>query len=278
MRQRLILVGLLAFVFAGPVQAGIFRKSPKPDPAVYVPALIQTLKSEKDERGRVAAANALRDYDAKAFPEILPALIDALANDSSTSVRAEAAESIGRIRPISTQAGYALEQAKANDKDLRVRIAARTALLQYRVLGYFVGVKDDLMVQTAEPPLAPETGEKSASGATVLRPTPSPMPVVGPVAPPTTPKLGGPGLPAPAVRPNPQTGEPPLANPAAPAPTVTAQPRSAPPIITIPPVPTSPVGPPKAGPSLPPPKELPGSLDSPKSSNPGPALPPPPKG
>lgn len=253
MLNRLFLVpALLALALAAPSQAGLFRKTDKPDPAVQVPALIQVLKTEKDEKIRAAAAGALREFDAKAFPDILPALTEALTADPNSSVRSEAAESIGKIRPISSQAGYALEQAIATDKSLPVRLSARTALLQYRILGYFAG-KADLAVQTAEPPLAAGAG-KPAPGSTVLRPTPSPIPVGAPVPPPAA----RPGMPAGqgmAPRPTPQTGEPPLAD-RDPAPVLTGQPKAPAPVITIPttpardpiiPVPTVPRdGPPPA--------------------------------
>ena len=277
-RQHLIFATLILFVFASASQAGIFRRSAKPDPAVHVPALIQTLKTDTDERARAQAASALREYDAKTFPEILPTLIDALGGDKSPSVRAEAADSIGRIRPITAQAGYALEQARDNDKYLAVRISARTALFQYRILGYFTGVKDDVAMQTAEPPLAKATEVAGIPGSTVLRPTPSPVPVPGPVAPPNAVKPITPARPELTPKPTPETGEPPIADPSKPAPKLTSQPPGGTPVVTIPPpAPRS-----NTKPNLPAPKELPPGLDkpAPKPAKPiedGPTLGPPPK-
>ena len=187
MLYRLLLASFLAFTCASASEAGPFRKTNKPDPATHVPLLLQVLRTHTDERARETAANSLREYDAKAFPEILPALIEALTTDKSSSVRSEAAESIGKIRPISIQAGYALEQAIANDKSPLVQLAAREARLKYRLLG-IVTTKADLATQTVEPPLATATDEKSLAGETVLRPTPSPIPATGPVAPPPAPK------------------------------------------------------------------------------------------
>jgi hypothetical protein len=208
-RQRLILATLLTLVITAPSQAGLFRRSSKPDPAVHVPALIQALKTNTEEKARAQAANGLREYDAKVFPEILPTLVEALTNDKSATVRAEAAESIGKVRPITAQAGYALEQAIANDKSLPVRLSARYALLQYRVMGYIAGVKDDVAMETKEPPFAEITQAKTTPSTTVLRPTPSPIPVQGPVIPPivtrptlpTAPALPGTGGPRPKPRP-----------------------------------------------------------------------------
>src|SRR5262249_40361948 len=72
----------------------------------------------------------------KSYPEIMTGLIGALSRDSSASVRSEAAASLGKLRPISQQAGYALEQAQNNDGSLRVRMSARQALFQYHIVGY----------------------------------------------------------------------------------------------------------------------------------------------
>src|SRR5262245_36919332 len=103
---------------------GILRRGPKPNPAEYVPALIKTLSSDFDDRRRADAASGLRDYDLKSFPEIMPALVEALKNDPSVPVRREAAHSIGKMRPISPMGGYALEQAEVADPAIGVRAIA----------------------------------------------------------------------------------------------------------------------------------------------------------
>jgi HEAT repeats len=281
--SRLWAAPLVALALAVPAQAGIFRKTPRPDPAVHVPALIQTLKTDRDERARAAAASDLRDYDAKAFPDVLPTLIEALASDPSSSVRSKAAEAIGKVRPISPEAGYALEQAIENDKSIPVRFSARLAIAQYRVLGFLGAGKGEMTVQTGEPPLAVATTNKGMPGGTILRPTPSPVPVPGPVltAPPgpkptaPSPSPGGQGM-----APRPQTGEPPLAEPTRPrmpTPVLTAQPRAPAPVITIP-SPARDAGPPvPAGPTLPAPKPLPSGVEKPATpAVQGPTLSPPP--
>jgi hypothetical protein len=260
----------------------MFRKSAKPDPATHVPALIQTLKTG-DDKARANAASELHEYDGKAFPEILPALMDALANDSNPSVRAEAAESIGKVRPISPQAGYALEQARSNDKNTMVKIAARTALMKYRILGVIGGKSEAGPMQTAEPPLAAGLSTKGTPGGTILRPTPAPVPVSGPVSPPATRPIS-PALPpgSEGLGPRPQTGEPPLADPGRSTPTLTSQPRTPAPIITIPPPPREVISPipsgPATGPTLPAPMSVPDAGKPPATGSSGPALPPPPKG
>lgn len=272
MFRRIFLVPAAALALAVPGQAGVFRKSPRPDPAIHVPALVEALKANKDEKVRAAAAGELDEYDAKAYPDVLPALIEALATDPSVSVRARAAESIGKVRPISAAAGYALERAAADDKSFRVQVSARAALVKYRVLGHIPGVKIDTVVQTTEPPLATGAGPKGNSDGTVLRPTPAPVPVTGPVTPPVLPGAPTPKAPpgSPTVEPPtaPQTGEPPLARPGTPA--VTTAPKEPRPIIVIPsppekgatPTPTVPAS--TGGPTLPPPQPASGPKVPPK--------------
>jgi hypothetical protein len=122
--MMLLRLGMSVVVMAGlaaPAVAGIpfFSRKPKVDPAEQVPSLVLQLKTDKDEAKRAAAAEELRNFDPKAFPEMMTALSDALLKDGSASVRAEAASTIARLRPINPQAGYALEQAAANDPALR---------------------------------------------------------------------------------------------------------------------------------------------------------------
>ena len=145
----------------------IFRK-PRPNPSECVPALIKTLSSDLDDRRRADAASELREYDTKTFPDIIPALAEALKNDASTTVRFEAANSIGKLRPISRVGGYALEQAEKSDPAIAVRVLARNHLRLWVLLhGHIPGrMPDPLEGQTAEPPLA--------------EPLPGPMPKMGP--------------------------------------------------------------------------------------------------
>jgi hypothetical protein len=261
-RNRLLLSALLVLASTVPAAAGPFRRAPKPDPTLQVPALIETLQNDKDEKARARAAAALDEFDAKTFPDILPALAAALATDPSAAVREDAALAIGKIRPITPQAGYALEQALANDKSIQVRLSVRRSLFQYRILGYFGGGNRDLSVQSSEPPLA--SGTPAGPATTVLRPTPSPAPFTPTQAVPT-PVPAGP-------KPTPtQSTEPPVA-PAAPTRLVEVpapgSPTPAPgvltglpkpvPVVVIPPPAREPVSPPPPppidGPALGPPK------------------------
>jgi len=144
-----------------PAPASIFSKRTKPNPNERVPQLIVTVKTDTDEGKRAAAAGELRQFDPNAFPEIVPVLIDVLKNDPKPSVRSEAAQSLSRLRPISQDAGAALEQAASKDAALRVRWQARSALMHYHLGGYHKGKNTPpptgpiLDPRTEEPPLAP---------------------------------------------------------------------------------------------------------------------------
>src|SRR5947209_9729198 len=101
MRYRLLILLMMALLLAPPLHAGILfgRKKEKIDPKQRVPELVSILKSDKDADKRSKAAEELRSYDPAQFPEIIPALIDALQNDPIPVVRVDAAQSLGKLRP-----------------------------------------------------------------------------------------------------------------------------------------------------------------------------------
>lgn len=143
-RHLIFLTLLLTSLVARPVTAGVlFNRQPKPNPAERVPTLVTTLKTDANEHQRHAAAEELRQYDSAAFPEMVQALIEALQRDLRSSVRAEAAQTLGKLRPVSQQVGNALEQAAANDSSMRVRLQARSALWSYHFAGYRSSTKTD---------------------------------------------------------------------------------------------------------------------------------------
>jgi hypothetical protein len=195
-----VVVALL--VVAAPAPAGLFgKKKPKPSPSERVPELIAAVKDDGDENHRQDAAEELRHYDPTAFPAIVPALIEALLMDKKPAVRAEAAQSLGKLRPISREAGQALEQALHNDPSMRVRLQSRSALMQYHWAGYRSG-KDNPPLEAAakDPPGTPPAVNTSAKPAARIAPQPAPQP------------------------PRPTTKEPPLALPINPAPPPAAAP------------------------------------------------------
>jgi hypothetical protein len=176
--SRFLTTSALLALLAGPTSAGIlFKKHAKPDPAKRVPELLLIVKTDPDEHKRASAAGELRQYDTKAFADIVPILADVLRTDAKAGVRLEAAQSLSRIRPVSQEAGLALEQAAASDPALRVRMQARTSLMYYRLSGYHSPKKKDfappktIAGSTAEPPLAdpPPTANKGR-----LAPVPKP--------------------------------------------------------------------------------------------------------
>jgi hypothetical protein len=175
-RLRLGALWLLPVVLlpllAGASSAGVIfgKKNKKPTPNDRVPELLAVIKSDGDESKRAAAAQELRMYDPGQFPMIVPVLVDVLLTDKKPGVRAEAAQSLGKMRPVSQQAGVALEQALNNDVSMRVRLQARSSLLQYHWSGYHNTRKDDLVPQTKEPPLADDKAPPVISTTTLPAP------------------------------------------------------------------------------------------------------------
>jgi hypothetical protein len=206
----------------GPSSAGVIfgKKNKRPTtPVDRVPELLSIVKTDGDESKRAAAAQELRQYDPAQYPGIIPVLVDVLLTDKKPGVRAEAAQSIGKLRPISQQAGTALEQALANDSSMRVRLQARSSLLQYHWSGYHSTKKDDLMPQqTKEPPLADDKTPPVLNTTTlppnIGRITPQPAPRT------QTTSSYRPNPPAllPRMPARPTLKEPPLAPPVSPAP------------------------------------------------------------
>lgn len=208
MRYRvLLLVLFLLPCLALPAQAaGILfgRKKEKVDPKTRVPELISILKTDKDADKRARAAEELRNYEGAHHPEIIPALIDALQADAKPNVRNEAAQSLGKLRPISQAGGEALENATANDSSMRVRLQARNSLLHYHWAGYRSGKKTDV------PPLTPQPDGTKEPPAVVTTPVAPPKTIVLPVPAPVN------KPPSKALTPPvPSSKEPPLAPPPA---------------------------------------------------------------
>jgi hypothetical protein len=161
MRRWLLPVVVLATLICAPysTQAGIFKKSSKPNPAERVPELIGIVKTDKDEHKRESAAEELKQYDPAAFPDIVAVLADVVLTDPSSSVRAEAVDSLAHLRPVTQQAGLALEQVLAKDSSMKVRMQARYSLLQMHWAGYHSSAKEG-PIPTKEP-LAPSKETKA---------------------------------------------------------------------------------------------------------------------
>jgi hypothetical protein len=238
MKSRLLLLLLLLPVIAGPARAGIIfgrKPAPKPSPAEYVPQLIAQVRTDGDENKRAAAIGELRQFDPAQYPDLIPTLIDALHNDKKPYVRAEAAQTLGKLRPLQPQIAAALEQSLAKDWSMRVRLQARSALIQYHWSGVHGAKKDEPPPVLTAPPRGPH-------GQTQEPPLAEPEGKAPPVMPPSV----APPAPAPAPPP--------------PAPVPTPSPEPAPPTGGVKPLPV--------GPSVP-------ATPQPKPEEKGPELPPP---
>jgi hypothetical protein len=224
MKRHMVLLILIGFgLNPATTQAGLFtKKSSKPDPKDRVPELLVIIKKDKDEHKRLAAATELRQYDTSTFPQIVPVLIDVLMTDAKPGVRTEAAESLSKIRPVTKQAGLALEQALEKDPSTRVRLQARYALLQYHWAGYKNSSKDAQVADTKEPPHAPTENPKAIAATAsrkqqkVLKPgaeTPEP-PLAQEQASPPSPTRTSPnkGISAIPVKSSPAKSSPPSTN------------------------------------------------------------------
>jgi len=203
--QRILALVTTAAALATPAQAGFFfgKKKTPVDPNQRVPELLAAVKTSPDEHKRTQAAEELRKYDPQAFPDIVPVLIEVLASDPKPSVRVEAVQTLGKLRPITPAVGQALEQALAKDTSMRVRLQARSSLLQYHWSGYRTPKKDANPPQTGEPPLAPPLPGDSAA--------PSQQPQ--PVAPSGTRPAAAIGPPVSSPMPRSRSEQPPVAVP-----------------------------------------------------------------
>jgi hypothetical protein len=241
---RITLALLTAAALALPAPAGIlFSKKTKPNPAERVPELIVIVKTDKDESKRAAAAEELRQFDPAAYPDMVPVLIDVLMNDAKPAVRVEAAETLGKLRPVSQEAGWALEQAQEKDSSWRVRTKARYVLMTYHWAGYHT-----------DPKLANPKEQTPDKGKVVV--TPPPVAPKPPAIPPIRPTTG-------------ETPAPPLAPTQAPRPLPTG-PSQPPAKLTPAPLPTvPPPAPAKTEPSPLPAIPLPPAGDGPALKGPG---------
>ncbi len=221
---------------------GLFKRrqqAQKAEQPSKVKQLVATLQSDMDERKRRGAAEELRDFDPRNAPEVVPALIGSLQKDPSPAVRIVAVESLGKLKPVSQQAGIAMETALQSDPDEKVREAVKASLWQYHLNGYRPPTNSPFAAQTSEPPLAP----KPTSGFRPITNT------VGKAA-------------------NyPQTAEPPLAKPKPPAPKSSEPPKKSAepprplPKTTLPqPMPSAPTIPPPSSTPPPAPATTPGTL------------------
>jgi hypothetical protein len=215
---RLLLVLGVAALLTWPAPAGfLFFGKTKPNPNERVPQLLSILRTDPDENKRVGAAKELREFDPKVFPGIIHILVDVLKHDQKAAVRVEVVQTLAKLRPISPEAGMALESAE-EDPSWRVRWQARQSLLSYRLSGYRSPPKPEATSQAAPPASKPTTnsapaakrglfgGTSKGSPSLVPNETPPP-PLADPAVPAPKPGFGAKGPSAPA--PQPQVQPPP---------------------------------------------------------------------
>ncbi len=187
----------------------------------------------------------MRTFDPAKFPDIIPALIDALQNDPTPSVRSEAVQSLGKLRPVSQVVGEALEQTLAKDASMRVRLQARSTLLQYHWAGYHSGKKNDVPPLTPTHDPGPVESRKYPPPIETSSSKPPLIPRLWGSKPAPPPVANAPGSPVP---PKVTTNEPPLAPPLVPPAQLTPTQQSGP--TTQPAAPPAPPVP-EEGPKLP---------------------------
>ncbi len=237
---------LLSVAAACPAEGlGLFHRKSKMEPA-RVRLLAEIVRSDPDEKKRKAAVAELAGADPRVHVEVIPTLIAAVRKDASATVRAGAAEVIGRLQVVFPLAGLALETASETDPSPTVRDAARQALWEYHLIGYRsargFGERGE---QTVEPPYArlprvrvpvvaePPTADVVAVVAAVPPSTPDALPPLGlPPGPRVTrlPMPPGARTLLPGVISASPTVEPPLATPV-PGPTPVTNVVSEPPIL-----------------------------------------------
>jgi hypothetical protein len=122
-------------VIVGGLVGGAVAADKKPLSLERMGQLLTILRSDLNEDNRAQAAQELSRADGAQYPEVASYLIEALRHDPKPAVRSEALESLVRLRPITAQAGKAIDAAK-EDASFKVRWKARTASRTYHAAGY----------------------------------------------------------------------------------------------------------------------------------------------
>lgn len=211
--RKLTLMALITLPIAWlpPADAQIFGRKPKTPPEQRVAELIFQAKADPDEHKRTAAAEELREFDGKAFPQIVPTLVDIARSDPKAGVRLEAVSSLAKIRPVSQAAGQTLEWSAAHDDAWKVRWHAKSSLMRYQLAGYHAGKSDANATKAALPPATQEPPLLDSRDNKGVRPSTNPAIVNRTTAPKTfAPQVNAPKN-VPAPTPPPVIGtEPPL--------------------------------------------------------------------
>jgi hypothetical protein len=103
------------------------------DPSRRVHELLTSLRQDPKADRREHAAFSLRSFPADKYFEILPTLVECLAQESEPAVRRAIVQTLGELRPRSAEALEALQHAAEHDPSWRVRQSARWAKRGYKV-------------------------------------------------------------------------------------------------------------------------------------------------
>ncbi|MFN4258649.1 MAG: HEAT repeat domain-containing protein [Gemmataceae bacterium] len=139
-------------------------------------------------------------------PNGMDGMVQTLQHSPDAEQRYHAAVQLGKMRPFPPAVSAVLQQAANNDSSMKVRVAAKTALMQQQINGF---INDKMQqVPRVNPPTMPR--QPTTQEPPLAEPLPAP-----PASPAPPPRLVP--QPAPAVPPSwrgPTTTEPPLAPPA----------------------------------------------------------------
>jgi hypothetical protein len=136
LQLTLVLTVLAAAAVPAPAAGPFSGRKNNLTPEQRVDQLLMQAQTATDTNKRCDAVESLREFNTTTFPQIVPILVDILHQDNNPSVRAEAARSLGRLRPLTKMAGDALHEAASKDSALRVRWQARTSLAVFNVAGW----------------------------------------------------------------------------------------------------------------------------------------------
>ena len=130
--MRRFFVAILIVWLVMPADGDEKKTIPAAPPEQQVLALVNRVQNDLLPEKRAVAAEVLHQYDGNNFPEIMPVLVQVLERDTDPTVRKEAAKSLGRLKPPSSEALDALHRAAEKDASLKVRMAAKVAKLGYK--------------------------------------------------------------------------------------------------------------------------------------------------
>lgn len=181
------------------------NKTHTPTPADRVEQLLHSLQEDRKEDLRAKAAEELLEFSSQEFPEIVPALTNALVRDNSPSVRKVIIKTLADVKPPTHEIKDALEQAVKQDKSWTVRQTARWASWRYKPKEEVPAKREPSRQLTSKPALTGKmaAGEKNNNQAPaneqtikefpklIAPPLPSIPPELAPPPPPLVPLPGG---------------------------------------------------------------------------------------